>query len=381
MNTLLSRRICYLTGSRADFGLMSSTLNLIQSDTRFSLSLVVTGMHLSDRFGMTVNEITDHGLEIAARIPVDHDNSTGVSMASNIGHMLIGIVHALEVCRPDCLVLLGDRGEMLAGALAAAHLRIPIVHLHGGERSGTIDEPVRHSISKMSNLHLVSTSAARERLIRMGEVANHIHVVGAPGLDGLNDLAIFDREQLCLSVGFDPKQPVALLVYHPILIEQASASQQIRNLLEAVLSTGFQVLALMPNSDVGSDAIRRVLHEESQLSRIVLRTHLKRSEFVSWMSVVDVMIGNSSSGIIESATFGTPVVNVGSRQDFRERNLNVIDVPAFTSEICSALKAALKVGRFPQVNLYGDGRAGARIVNFLADTDWTTFPLAKSNAY
>ena len=123
MNTLLPRRVCYLTGTRADFGLMSSTLKLIQSDTRFSLSLVVTGMHLSDRFGMTVNEITDHGLEIAARIPLDHDNSTGVSMASNIGHMLIGIVHALEVRRPDCLVLLGDRGEMLAGALAAAHLR------------------------------------------------------------------------------------------------------------------------------------------------------------------------------------------------------------------------------------------------------------------
>ena len=378
MNTLLPRRVCYLTGTRADFGLMSS---LLVDSVRYSFSSVLlTGMHLSDRFGMTVNEITDHGLE-SPHIPLDHDNSTGVSMASNIGHMLIGIVHALEVRRPDCLVLLGDRGEMLAGALAAAHLRIPIVHLHGGERSGTIDEPVRHSISKMSNLHLVSTSAARERLIRMGEVANHIHVVGAPGLDGLNDLATFDREQLCLSVGFDPKLPVALLVYHPVLIEQASASQQIKHLLEAVLSNGFQVLALMPNSDVGSDAIRRVLHEESQLSRIVLRTHLKRSEFVSWMSVVDVMIGNSSSGIIESATFGTPVVNVGSRQDFRERNLNVIDVPASTSEICSALKAVLKVGRFPQVNLYGDGRAGARIVNFLADTDWTTFPLAKSNAY
>lgn len=375
------RRIAYLSGTRADFGLMASTLHAIAADSRLSLGLIVTGMHLSERFGMTVREIEGEGLSIAARVAVDVNTATGAAMAANIGHMLVGFVQAMQVHRPDCLVLLGDRGEMLAGALAAIHLGIPIVHLHGGERSGTVDEPVRHAISKLANLHLVATGAARDRLIRMGEEGDTIHIVGAPGLDGLVELATLDRAELCRRVGFDAASPLALLVYHPVLHEAAAAATQVSDVVEAALACGLQVLALMPNSDAGSDAVRETLLELRRDGRIVLRTHLKRPEFVSWMAAVDVMLGNSSSGIIEAASFGTPVVNVGSRQNLRERNVNVTDVLPRAGEVRAGLEAALKHGRYPRLNIYGDGRAAGRIVELLATTDWSSDRLVKYNAY
>ncbi len=381
MRSAAPRHIAYLTGTRADFGLMASTLRAIAADRRLTLGLIVTGMHLSDRFGLTVQEIEAVGLSITACVSVDVETATAAAMAANIGHMLVGFVQALQAHRPDSLVLLGDRGEMLAGALAAIHLGIPVVHLHGGERSGTVDEPVRHAISKLANLHLVATSSARDRLIRMGEEGNTIHVVGAPGLDGLVELATLNRGELCRRVGFDPLHPVALLVFHPVLHEAEEASNQVTELLEAALACSLQVIALMPNSDAGSEAVRAVLRQTSCEGRIALHTHLKRSEFVSWMSVADVMLGNSSSGIIEASTFGTPVVNVGSRQNLRERNSNVTDVPARAFEVRSALEAALKHGRYPCSNLYGDGRAGERIVELLATTDWSPCLLCKCNAY
>ena len=381
MKQIIPRQITYLTGTRADYGLMLPTLRAFQADARLSLGLIVTGMHLSDRFGMTVSEIEEEGLPITARIPVDCDSSSCAAMASNIGYMLIEIVQVLQAQRPDSLVLLGDRGEMLAGAIAAAHLGVPIVHIHGGERSGTVDEPVRHAISKLANLHLVTTTTSRDRLIRMGEQGNFIHVVGAPGLDGLTDLATMSRAQLCGRVGLDPLRPVALLVFHPVLSEASEARQQILNLLEAAFLSGFQVVAVMPNSDAGSDEIRQVLQHESQAGHIVLYPHLPRSEFVSWMAVVDVMLGNSSSGILEAATFGTPVVNVGSRQNLRERNPNVIDVQGEVTETCAALELSQKLGRYSPSNLYGDGRSGQRIVELLASIDWASHSLTKSNAY
>ncbi len=381
MNGSALRRICYLSGTRADFGLMTSTLREIECDPRLSLGIIVTGMHLSERFGMTVREIEAEGLQISARLRVDVDMATGAAMAANIGHLLVSLVEVLQAQRPQALLLLGDRGEMLAGALAAIHLGIPVVHLHGGERSGTVDEPIRHAISKLANLHLVSTSKARDRLIRMGENGDCIHVVGAPGLDGLVELATLKRVELCKHVGFDPQSPLALLVYHPVLHEVKESSVQVNAILDAALACGCQVIALMPNSDAGCDAVREALIQAHQEGRIVLKTHLKRSEFVSWMAEVDVMLGNSSSGIIESASFGTPVINVGSRQAFRERNANVVDVAAHAVELQAALEVTLKSGRHPRSNLYGDGCSGRRIVDLLSEIVWSSEDLAKSNAY
>lgn len=376
------RDICYITGTRADYGLMSSTLRAIASDARLSLSVLVTGMHLSEKFGETWSEIVADGLTIHSKISVPVETSSGSSMARSIGIMLQGFVEAFEMKRPDVVLLLGDRGEMLAGALAAIHLNIPVVHIHGGERSGTVDEPVRHAISKLSHWHCVATQESEERLVRMGEKPEQITVTGAPGLDGLTSLVHFDKTSLCRRVGFNPAKKIGLLVFHPVLQEAHESRQQALAIVHALANENVQVLALMPNSDAGSDAVREVLSEaEASSDMVQLRTHLPRPEFVSWMAACDLMIGNSSSGIIEAATFGTPVINIGVRQNLRERNENVTDVAHDSNALSSAIRSALEKGRFQANNRYGDGKAGARIVELLARLTISSDVMLKSNAY
>jgi len=375
------RRICYVSGTRADFGLMQCTLQAINACPELGLDLVVTGMHLSERFGLTIREIEAAGLNVAARIPVDIDQSTGAAMARNLAKTLEGCVNAFERLKPDMVMLLGDRGEMLAGALAAIHLNIPVVHIHGGERSGTVDEPVRHAISKLAHFHFTSTQDARERLIRMGERADHIFVTGAPGLDGLKQLAALDRITLCKGAQFDPAGKLALFVYHPVLQEADTAATEARALLEACLKQGLLVIAVMPNSDAGSDGVRCVLTSYGEHPRVRVTTHLPRREFVSWMATCDVMMGNSSSAIIEAASFGTPVLNIGVRQNMRERNANVIDVSDIGDMLDGSLDVVLKRGRFPPQNIYGDGQAGSRIAALLGSLDISSSVLLKANEY
>ena len=213
------RRIAYITGTRADFGLMESTLQRIAADTEMHLDVIVTGMHLLTEHGMTIRDIEASGLHIAGVVPIVQGRATGTLMAQNIGRILEGLTGKLDHLRPDLVLLLGDRGEMLAGAIAALHLNIPVAHIHGGERSGTVDEPIRHAISKLAHFHFVATSASRERLVRLGEDPASIHVTGAPGLDGLQNLASHDRAALFASHGLDPARPTALLLYHPVVQE------------------------------------------------------------------------------------------------------------------------------------------------------------------
>jgi len=375
------RKVCYITGTRADFGLMQSTLQHIRQSSTLELSLIVTGMHLLREHGLTVAEIERADLPIVARIAVEEGAPTGALMAKNIGRMLVGFVEALEVARPDVVVVLGDRGEMLAGALAAIHLNVPVVHIHGGERSGTVDEPVRHAISKLAHFHFVATDESRDRLVRMGELPDRVFVVGAPGLDGLKDTALVGREALCAAVGFDPKQPVALLVYHPVLQEADRSGQDAAAILDAVRARGAQIIALNPNSDAGSTEVREVLQARAAAGQVHLATHLPRAEFVSWLAACDVLVGNSSSGIIEAASFGTPVVNVGSRQYLRQRNANVFDCSVQRADLDATLSRALASQRFDGYNVYGDGKAGERIAGLLARIDTAAASVAKLNVY
>jgi GDP/UDP-N,N'-diacetylbacillosamine 2-epimerase (hydrolysing) len=375
------RKICYVTGTRADFGLMQSTLRRIHQSETLELSIIVTGMHLSQEYGLTIRQIESTKFPIAARIKVEEGIATGALMAKNIGRMLIGIVEALQSIRPDIVLLLGDRGEMLAGALAAAHLNIPVVHVHGGERSGTIDESVRHAISKLAHFHFVATEESKARLVRMGEVAGHVYVVGAPGLDGLKGALRSDRETLCAGVGFDPARKIALLVYHPVLQEADKSGEYATLIVSALLAKGLQIIALNPNSDAGSAGVRTAFEVRAAASDIHLVTHLPRPEFISWLAATDVMVGNSSSGIIEAATFGTPVINVGSRQNLRQRNDNVIDVRENLMEIDAALERALATFRFPKFNVYGDGQSGNRIAELLMELDMSDRVLQKVNPY
>lgn len=374
------RTVCYISGTRADFGLMQASLQAIAAHPALSLVTIVTGMHLSARYGNTVDDIVRAGLPVSEQVALDMEPPTGATMARNIGHMLTRFVDAMERLAPDLVLLLGDRGEMLAGALAALHLNIPVAHIHGGERSGTVDEPVRHAISKLAHLHLTATAEAAERLRRMGEDSAHIHVIGAPGLDGLAAQAGLGRAVLCAQAGFDPARPLALLVFHPVLQEAGRAGDDMAAILDALRARQVQVVALMPNADAGSDAVRATLAARAGRDDVHAVTHFPREQFVSWMAAADLMIGNSSAGIIEAASFGTPVINIGSRQGLRERNANTADAEPGPA-LAAAIGAALAHGRYPCVNVYGDGATAARLAQLLAGVALTPALLMKSNAY
>lgn len=377
----MKRRICYITGTRADYSLMASTLRRVHADPRLELALCVTGMHLLEEFGLTVRDIEADGFRICGRIPVRLDGTTGAVMARAMGHALVGMTDVLEKMRPDLVVVLGDRGEMLAGALAALHLNIHIAHIHGGERSGTVDESLRHAISKLVHFHMVATSGARERLIRMGERDERIFVTGAPGLDRIKDAVTHERPALCAAADLDPDRPVALVVFHPVVQEADAAGEQMKEILAALAEVQIQAICMTPNSDAGGRTIRTALAQYAGTPGIAVRDHLARHEFVSWLAAADVMIGNSSAGIIEAASLGLPVVNVGSRQKDRERSGNVTDVPPERGAIREAVKTALAAGRREFGNVYGDGRAGERIVELCATLPLDREILSKTNAY
>lgn len=376
------RHVCYVSGTRADFGLMRRTLEAVHAAADLRLSIVATGMHLDERYGLTVRDIEAAGLPVAATLPMDGSGEpTGSAMARDISRMLARMVDAFERLRPDLVLLLGDRGEMLAGAIAALHLNISIAHVHGGERSGTIDESVRHAISKLSHFHFAATAQSRERLVRMGEAPAQVFVTGAPGLDGIVQDAGIPRADLLAGQRFDPARPVAILVFHPVVQEAAEGGRVATLLLNRLLRQGFQVLALRPNSDAGSAAVRAALDRQAGHADVRVITHLGRNAFLSWLAAADVMVGNSSAGIIEAASFGLPVVNVGSRQNLRERNANVVDVESLAQAVDDALARVRRQGRLPRQNVYGDGQAAGRIVELLRTLPLDPSILAKANAY
>jgi GDP/UDP-N,N'-diacetylbacillosamine 2-epimerase (hydrolysing) len=378
------RRIAYLTGTRADFGLMRSTLRRLQATPGVQVNVFVTGMHLSAACGDTVREVEASGLPIAASVPVSIDERTPDAMANAIGQAVQGLTQALSVHRPDLLLLLGDRGEMLAGAIAALHLGIPIAHLHGGERSGTVDEPVRHAITKLSHLHLVASEESRDRVVRMGEALEQVHVVGAPSLDDIVGRKPIPREALLQRLGLPSDARYALVLFHPVVQESQQAGEQTRALVQAlhdeVLAHGLDAVWLAPNADAGSAAIVEEVRRASA-ERLRCITHLPREDYLDALEGAEVLLGNSSSGIIEAASFGTPVVNVGSRQRLRQRNHNTIDCEADASAIAAALRQALQHGRYAPRNVYGDGRAGERIAKLLAAHPLPRSLLDKTNAY
>lgn len=374
-----TRKIIYLSGTRADFGLMKSTLQqlCLQAD----LSVAVTGMHLAADYGCTIDEIRAAGLRVCGEIPMDVSARTQQGMSAGVGQCLQGVTALLLRERPDILLVLGDRGEMLAGAIAALHLGIVCVHIHGGERSGTVDEPVRHAIGKLSHYHFVATPQSRERLVRMGELPERIFVTGAPGLDGIAADASLSLDDCKRALDLPASQAFLLVVFHPVVQQAGDAYAQTVAILGALKNIALPVVWLEPNSDAGS---REILHALAEIalpdgsSRI---THLERPLFCAAMKHCAVMVGNSSAGIIEAASFGTPVVNVGDRQRLRERNKNVQDVTADAAQVHLAIEQALRDGRWPCNNKYGDGLAGPRMVENLTSLSLERTVLEKINTY
>lgn len=376
----MTRKVLYVSGTRADFGLMRSTLLRAARHPGLEVSVCVTGAHLMPAHGMTVHEVESSGLQVSGRIEAPVESDDGLAMARSVGRVILGLADLLAVQRPDVVLLLGDRGEMLGAAIAAAHANTMVAHVHGGERSGTIDESVRHAISRFSHYHFVATEGSRERLVRMGERPDSVFVSGAPGLDDLADLPLPGRAALAAEIGFAAGAPIALLVYHPVMQDANAAGAQAEAIVAALGEAGMQVVCLLPNSDAGNAAIRQRF-EAAATTAFRCFPHLPRERYLAWMAAADVMVGNSSSGIIEAPSFGLPVVNVGDRQRLRERAMNVVDCEPTAESIRDALRTAV-VRRFVRfANPFGDGRAGERIVAWLHDLPLDRALLKKCNVY
>lgn len=377
----MPRHIVYVSGTRADFGLMRSTLQQIDGDARTRLSVIATGMHLDPRHGNTMVEIEAAGLSIAALIALPEEAPSGAAMARGIGTMIGGMTDALETLAPDMVLLLGDRGEMLAGAIVASHLLIPTAHIAGGERSGTIDEPVRHAISKLATYHFVTTAESRDRLARMGEREDHIFVTGAPSLDDILSQPLPVRAEVVTRLGLPEGAEYLLTIFHPVLDTAAAAGEAMRTVIAALREIGMPVVVLMPNSDAGSDAVRAAIEEAAGEDWLFPKVHLARDLYIPALAHAAALVGNSSSGIVEAASFGTPVVNIGDRQSHRERNANVMDVTMDHAAIVAAVRNAIDHPRPAPTNIFGDGKSGARIADLVATLPIEGRQLVKLNSY
>ncbi|HEY8358167.1 MAG TPA: UDP-N-acetylglucosamine 2-epimerase, partial [Ramlibacter sp.] len=345
------------------------------------LQVAVAGMHLAEEHGHTVDEVEASGLPICACIPYDVRTRSGASMADGIAACLQGMTAVLQQQRPDALLLLGDRGEMLAGAIAALHVGVPCVHVHGGERSGTVDEPVRHAISKLSSYHFVATQDAHERLVRMGEDAARIFVTGAPGLDGLDEQAAMERAECLAALQLAAGSRFVLALFHPVVQQAGDAGAQTGEVMRALHEARVPVLWLEPNADAGSLEILRALDGGALPAGSRRVRHLPRPLYLAALRHCEALVGNSSSGVIEAASFGTPVVNVGDRQRMRAHGANVVDVACEQAAVRDGLSAQLRHGRYGCDNAWGDGHAGERIARLLATLPLDARLLEKTNTY
>lgn len=364
------RRIGVVTGNRADYGHLLPVLRGIRSDRSMRVDLFVTGMHLSREFGATGDEIRRDGFRPAAILPVSGYGSSPEGVARGVGQMVRGLAAAFETSHDDLVLLLGDRGEMLAAAVAATYLRVPIAHLHGGERTGHVDEPVRHAITRLAHLHLPATKASAERLRRSGEEPWRIHVVGAPRLDSILAQPRKARAEVLRANGLDSTQPLLLVVQHPTAADRARAGKLFARTLDAVSAFPGNAVAIYPNGDPGSQDMVRTLRRFAARHPITVNRSLPEDRFLDLLSAASVLIGNSSSGIIEAPSFGVPVVNIGDRQEGRERAGNVIDVPYDAGQIRRAIAKALSDSAFrkrvaSRTTPWGDGHATGRIVRIL----------------
>ena len=375
------RKICYISGTRADFGLMKIALQSINLDDELNLKVIVTGMHLLSEYGDTHLEILDAGLKVLGKVKVDLSGESGAQMSIALGQQVIGITKLLAKHSPDIVLLLGDRGEMLAGAIAALHLNIAIVHIHGGELSGTIDEPIRHAISKLSHYHFAATEPSKQRLIKMGEAADNVFVTGAPGLDELVNLARVPREVLFKKYGLEPQNQFILLIFHPVVQQAKQAAQQMRTIIDAILKFDTQILILRPNADAGSLQISGVIDSYLTNNNIKIVKHIHRNDYLLLLAEAIILAGNSSSGIIEAASLNTPVLNIGERQNNRERNNNVVDVSINSTEIHRGLIKLYKMQNMSFTNIYGQGMTANKITELLKDISLHPKIMEKSNSY
>lgn len=334
------RKILYLTGTRADYGLMQSVLRAIDSHPNLELEIVATGMHLMKEFGMTINEIKKGGFKIR-KLNVTYEEDNKESMASFVGKFIDLLTVEIKKIKPDIILLLGDRGEMLAGAIVGAYLSVPVAHVHGGEITTTVDEVARHAITKLAHLHFTATEMSGQRIIKLGENPKHIHVVGAPGLDTILKMKLIKKADLLKKYNLNGNKPIILLIQHPITLEVDSAPNQMRETLEAIKKLGHQTILIYPNADAGGRKMIKVIKQYEKYPFIKAYKSTPHHDYLSLLNIADVMVGNSSSGIIEAPSFGLPVVNIGARQSGREQAKNILNVPHDKNKIVKAMEKAI----------------------------------------
>ena len=364
------RKVFVLVERRADYSRYKPILEILKEESFFDIYLVVTGVCLLDIHGKDINYIEQDGFHINATIDMFNENSadTGGEMVKSMSRVLFSVVDELEKAKPDIVLSGFDIGANFAVTIAAAHMNIPVAHIQGGEVTGSIDESIRHAMSKFAHIHFPATDDARERLIRLGENPNDIYVVGCPSIDVLINTPIINRETLENKYGLNFSKPFIILIQHPVTTESDSSFDQIKNTIDAITKLKIQTIALLPNNDFGYSKII----EQIKSSGIKWYPSLPTLDFINLYRNAWAIVGNSSSGIHESPTFGIPAVNIGNRQMGRQRAFNVIDTPNNTIEIQKAIQKALFDMKFRNkvkniINPYGQGSSAKEIVKILKE--------------
>lgn len=366
--------VAVVTSGRADYGILLPVLKAISADSDLRLRLIATGMHLAPEFGKTEDEIGKDGFAIDDRVEILLSSDTAEGTAKSMGLTMLSFAQVFGRERPDMLLVVGDRFEIHACVAAAVPYRIPVAHIHGGEiTEGVIDELFRHSITKMAHLHFVATREYGARIAQMGEEDWRIHVTGAPGLDNFHGLEIPPREEIAARFDLDLDRPTLVATYHPLTLMSEGPDAEIDDLLAAIAEIGVQVVFTYPNADSGGRAlIVRIEEFCASYGGARLAVNASQPIYIGLMKYVWAMAGNSSSGIIEAASFALPVVNVGPRQAGRVRARNVIDVDNDRAAIGRGLQKALdpvfRADLAGMANPYGEGHAGVEIAQILRDT-------------
>lgn len=369
------RKICVVTGTRAEYGLLYWLMKEIQSDVDMELQLIVTGMHLSPEFGLTYKEI-EKEFPINKKIEMLLSSDTPIGISKSMGLAQISFAEAYAELCPDIIVVLGDRFEIFSAATAAMIARIPIAHIHGGETTeGAFDEAIRHSITKMSHLHFAATEEYRKRIIQLGEASDHVFNVGAPGLDNISNLNLLTKDELEKVIGFRLGKKNLLVTFHPVTLEQNTAKDQFQQLILALDELDdTRIIFTKANADTDGRAINLMIDEyvSANPKKAIAFASLGQLRYLSTLRYVDAVVGNSSSGLIEAPSFRIGTINIGDRQKGRIKASSVIDCLPYRDEISSAIRQLYtsdiqkKLRRV--INPYGEGGSSKKIVTVLRST-------------
>lgn len=340
------RKICVITGSRAEYGLLSGLMRAIKEDESLELQVIATNMHLSPEFGLTYKEIERDGFFINKKVEMLLSSDTANATTKSVGLATIGFADAYEDLKPDMIVVLGDRYEILAAVSAALFYKIPVAHLHGGEiTEGAYDDCIRHAITKMSHLHFTSTEEYRQRVIQLGEDPKRVFNVGAPGIENIKKVPLMDKKELESTLdGFTFNDKTILITYHPVTLENSTAEEQIQNLLSALNEyPDIKIIFTLPNSDTDGRVIIRLINEyvSKHQEKAIAYPSLGLKRYLSALQFVKAVVGNSSSGIIEVPSFGIPTLNIGDRQKGRIAADSVINCGTSKKDILDGLDNVL----------------------------------------